>query len=193
MKGWVRLPFILLIIFAAFPLAAQVGTRDEEGSLDSLPDSIIVTPDSAFQDSASAASLKNPKHGGKSVRTAMLLSTFIPGGGQFYNESYWKGGLVAAAELTLASFAVREHLLMVDVERMWSEDVADSIRLPQIDSLRWVYRDRRNVWAFFTGLVVAFSVADAYVDANMFGFKESQSLTIGPSGQGLGLAVRYRF
>lgn len=185
MKGRVRLSLIILITALPLPATAQLESAGQERVPTSLPDPATVSADTATTGSA--------KHAGKSVRTAMLLSTFIPGGGQFYNESYWKGGLIAAAELTLASLAVREHLLMKDVERMWSEEVPDSIKRPKIDTLSWEYRDRRNIWAFFTGVVVAFSVADAYVDANMFGFKESQRLTIGPAGKGLGFAVRYRF
>ncbi|MEA3312634.1 MAG: DUF5683 domain-containing protein, partial [candidate division WOR-3 bacterium] len=141
-------------------------------------------------DSISADSAKEQ---GKSVRTAMLLSTFIPGGGQFYNESYAKGGFVAAAEITLASFTIREHLLMIGVEEMWSDDVPLSVKGPKIDSLRSLHRDRRNVYAFFTGAVVAFAVSDAYVDAHMFGFRESQRLSLVPAEEGLGLALRYRF
>jgi hypothetical protein len=193
----------LLILAFALPLAAQIdeGPRDRPERVpvmrevipDSLPpdtippepaDTVPVGPDTA------QAVPARPK---KKVATAMLLSAFIPGAGQFYNESFAKGGLIAAAEIALASFTIREHLLMIGVDEMWAEDVPDSIKGPRIDSLRNEHRDRRNVFAFFTGAVIAFAVSDAYVDAHMFGFREAQRLSLVPADQGLGLAIRYRF
>jgi len=178
---------VSLFIAIALPLAGQTDEASMPAETgESVPhDSIEVASDSISADSA--------KEQGKSVRTAMLLSTFIPGGGQFYNESYAKGGLVAAAEITLASFTIREHLLMIGVEEMWSDDVPLSVKGPKIDSLRSLHRDRRNVYAFFTGAVVAFAVSDAYVDAHMCRFREQQRLSLVPAARGIGIAVRYRF
>ncbi len=182
---------VSLFIAIALPLAGQTDEASMPAETEeSVPhDSIKVVSDSITADTVT----EDAKEQGKSVRTAMLLSAFIPGGGQLYNESFWKGGLVAAAEITLASFTIREHLLMASVEEMWSDDVPYSIKGPKIDSLRNLHRDRRNVFAFFTGAVIAFAVSDAYVDAHMFGFKESQRLSLVPAEEGLGLALRYRF
>ncbi len=121
----------------------------------------------------------------KNVSRAMLLSALIPGGGQFYNESYWKGGLVAAAEITLASFTVREQLLLGDVAEAWSGAERDSVYT--------VCRNRRNVFAFFTGAVIGYAVADAYVDAHMFGFRQAQRLSLEPAPMGLGVGLSFRF
>ncbi len=178
---------VSLFIAIALPLAGQTDEASMPvETVESVPhDSIEVESDSISADSA--------KEQGKSVRTAMLLSTFIPGAGQLYNESYAKGGLIAAAEITLACFTVREHLLMIGVDEMWAEDVPDSLKGPKIDSLRGLRRDRRNVYAFFTGAVVAFAVSDAYVDAHMFGFSQSQRLSLVPADRGIGLAVNFRF
>lgn len=185
----------LLILAVALPLAAQTEENPtdrpervpvvREAVPDSLPPDTI-TPEPvdtvpAEPDTAEAVSAR-PK---KRVGTAMLLSAFIPGGGQFYNESYAKGGLVAAAEIALASFTVREQLLMNSVDETFSGAARDSVRT--------IHRNRRNVYAFFTGVVIALAVSDAYVDAHMFGFREAQRLSLEPSERGLGLAVRYRF
>jgi hypothetical protein len=186
---------LLLILALALPLAAQTEETPQdrpervpvvrEVTPDSLPPDTI-TPEPADTvpaepDTAQAAP-RGPK---KRVGTAMLLSAFIPGGGQLYNESYWKGGIAAAAEIALASFTVREQLLMSSVEETWSGAAQDSVYT--------IHRNRRNVYAFFTGAVIVFAVSDAYVDAHMFGFKEAQRLSLEPSDQGLGLALHYRF
>lgn len=173
--------FPLLLSLVALALAQEADTlKPAADSLNVPADTAIVSPNGEMERK-------------KQVGTAMLLSTFIPGGGQFYNESYAKGGLIAAAEAALASFTVREQLLMASVEEMWAEDVPDSMKGPKIDSLRNLHRDRRNVYAFFTGAVIAFAVSDAYVDAHMFRFREQQRLSLVPADRGIGLAVRYRF
>ena len=185
----------LLILAVALPLAAQTEETPPD-RLERVPVVREVVPDSLPPDTVTPepadtvpaepdTAQRAPARPKKKVGTAMLLSAFIPGGGQFYNESYAKGGLVAAAEIALASFTIREQLLMSTVDETFSGAARDSVRT--------VHRNRRNVYAFFTGAVIAFAVSDAYVDAHMFGFREAQRLTIEPSERGLGLAVRYRF
>jgi hypothetical protein len=186
---------LLLILALVLPLAAQIertpADRPEripvvrEITQDSLPrDTIPPEPAdtlTAEPDTAQAAP-RGPK---KRVGTAMLLSALIPGGGQFYNESFWKGGLVASAEIALASFTIREQLLMNTLGQTFSGAARDSVHA--------IHRNRRNVYAFFTGAVIGLAVSDAYVDAHMFGFRDAQRLSLEPSDRGLGLAVRYKF
>lgn len=167
-----RLSFLLAFLVTTTISIAQTATSGE-----SLPDTTTVAADTAASDTLSTKPLK-------SVRTAMLLSLFLPGGGQFYNESYWKAGVIAAAEIGFAAFAARQELLLLNLDTAWTRAYPDSAR---------EYAYRRNALFFLTGVVIAYSVADAYVDANMFHFRESQRLTLEPATNGLGLALRYRF
>ena len=41
---------------------------------------------------------------------AAALSTFIPGGGQLYNQNYWKGGAIFILESSLIGLSVYHHL-----------------------------------------------------------------------------------
>lgn len=177
----------IIASLVAVPLFSQEEPRVEESDEDSLQvsrDSLEVPVDS---DTAILPSGEIDKE--KSVGTAMLLSAVLPGGGQFYNHRYHKGGWIAAAELVLGALTVREHLLMTDVEESWSGTFPDSVRADE-----WEYhRARRNMFAFFTGAAIAYAVADAYVDAHMFGFREAQRLTLVPSFRGLGLMLTCRF
>jgi TM2 domain-containing membrane protein YozV len=109
---------------------------------------------------------------------AMLLSALIPGGGQFYCHSYVKAGFYAAGELGIAGVTVYEDQVMRH---------AYDVRAPDTLSLR----NRRNNLLWWTGAVWAFTIADAYVSASMYGFKEEQRFEaeVAP----LGIGVCYRF
>lgn len=87
----------------------------------------------------------------------MFLSTLLPGGGQFYTENYLKGILIAGIEGTLTFYALKNHF---DYKRTGNFDLKNRA----INLLWWL------------ALVKIFSVADAYVSANMFKFKEQQKL-----------------
>jgi hypothetical protein len=94
----------------------------------------------------------------KSTGTAVLLSFFLPGGGQVYTGNWWKAALIAPAEITLGYFSAKEH-----------------------------NSDRRTALIWWTGAVVAFSMADAYVSAQMYGFDREMHLTVGPTRAGIAM------
>jgi len=106
--------------------------------------------------------IKNPvkKHDKyfKSSSLATLLSAAIPGGGQFYTENYWKGILIAGTEATLAYFAIKDHLSYEDTHNTR-------------------YQNRRNNLFWWLATVKVLSMADAYVSANMYKFKDQMKLT----------------
>lgn len=93
----------------------------------------------------------------KSSQKAMFLSTLLPGGGQFYTENYLKGIFIAGVEGTLTFYALKNH---IDYKRTGNFDL----------------RNRATNLLWWLALVKIFSVADAYVSANMFKFKEQQKL-----------------
>jgi len=102
--------------------------------------------------------VKKPDKYFKSSSLATLLSAAIPGGGQFYTENYWKGILIAGTEGTLAYFAIKDHLSYEDTHNTR-------------------YRDRRNNLFWWLATAKVLSMADAYVSANMYKFKEQMKLT----------------
>lgn len=95
----------------------------------------------------------------KSPTLATLLSAAIPGAGQFYTQNYWKAILIAGTEATLAYFAIQDHLNYEDTHNI-------------------NYRNRRNNLLWWLATVKVLSMADAYVSANMFKFKEQMQLSI---------------
>jgi hypothetical protein len=120
----------------------------------------------------------------KSPGTAVLLSLLLPGGGQVYTGNWWKACLIAPAEVTLGYFTVKEHIAASD---------ANARR----DSAAYVlHRDRRTTFLWWTGAVTVFSMADAWVSAQMYGFDREMKLADGRVGVmvgpgRLGLAARF--
>jgi hypothetical protein len=140
-----------------------------------LPDSVLkpAVPDST----TSVGRDSTPYRPARSPGTAVLLSFLLPGGGQAYTGNWWKAALIAPAEVTLGYFTVKEHL-------------AASEALSAGDSTGYVrHRDARTAFLWWTGAVVAFSMADAYVSAQMYGFDREMRLTIGPMRAGIAVGL----
>ncbi|MFO7649919.1 MAG: DUF5683 domain-containing protein [bacterium] len=126
-------------------------------------DGLRLTADSRAADS----SRKSPR---KSPGLAMALSLVVPGGGQVYTGHYWKAALFAPAELGLAYLALRRHSLAREA-------------LDRGDTTAYrAHRDWRTTWLFWTGTVVVFSMADAYISAKMFGFERENRFAAGAGG-----------
>jgi hypothetical protein len=104
----------------------------------------------------------------KSTGTAVLLSFLLPGGGQVYTGNWWKAALIAPAEVTLGYLSFKY---------VTEKDSASYVR----------HRDTRTALVWWTGAVVAFSMADAYVSAQMYGFDRQMRLTLGPMRAGIAM------
>ncbi len=110
----------------------------------------------------------------KSPGKAMLLSLLIPGGGQFYNEAYLKGIVLGGAETTLFYLAYRENKLShQEIEK-------EEYHLSMF-----------RKYLFWAVAVTAYSMADAWVDANMYGFDEETKLGFYFKKNGVGVFLRW--
>ncbi len=88
----------------------------------------------------------------KSPMKAVLFSTLLPGGGQFYTERFLKGTLFLLGEGTLFYLARREK----DKER-------------RSDLIWWLLACH------------VFNMADAYVSAHLYKFNENKRISKNPS------------
>lgn len=118
----------------------------------------------------------------KSTGKAVLLSFVLPGGGQVYTGNWWKAALIAPAEVTLGFFSAREHVAASRSLERYHEQ-GDSIDLT--DYVR--HRDARTAFLWWTGAVLAFSMADAYVSAQMYGFDREMRFGLGPMRAGIAM------
>lgn len=157
----------------SLPPAAGMSDSSDKSDRSDIPSATREAADTA---KAAKPSVKRIR--AVSTGAAVLLSALIPGGGQFYCQSYLKGSLYAAGELGIAGVTVYEERAML---RAFRAQQPDTLSL-------W---NRRNALLWWTGAAWAFTVADAYVTASMFGFKEEQRFEaeVAP----LGIGVCYRF
>lgn len=120
----------------------------------------------------------------RSPGLALALSLVLPGGGQVYTGNYWKAAIIAPVEVGLGYLALRQ-------DRFARRALAAG------DTVAYNFnRDWRTTWLWWTGAVVVFSMADAYISAKMFGFdRETRlggrpvALEFGPARAGLRLGL----
>ena len=135
-----------------------------------------------------------------SVKTAALLSTFIPGGGQLYNEygyrkyrskknrAWWKAPLIYGGLGTLGYFFYdnynrskllkEEYLIRQDNPGLayHHPDFADLDSIALISDFDF-YSRRRDIFAFVTIAFYGLQIVEAVVDAHFVSFDVSENLT----------------
>lgn len=114
----------------------------------------------------------------KSTGRAVLYSFLFPGGGQIYTQNYLKAAIVAPAEVVFGYLSYSEF-----------RKAREAFARQDTDAY-FFHRDRRNSFLWWTGVIVVFSMADAYVSAQMFGFDAEMRLSIGWGRVGIGLGLR---
>ncbi len=131
----------------------------------------------------------------KSPTLAMALSAVLPGAGQFYNESYWKIPIIWAA----GGWFVYEWLQLDKSYRYNLHKYAESVaELPPngIDGYRTnreFYRDERDGFAWYFGILYFLNILDAYVDASLYDFNRHASLRTLPQGRGMAVGLSVSF
>jgi hypothetical protein len=143
---------------------AEKGIRSDsaaQAGKDTVPTKRAMTKDAP----KTGTGLRTIKSG-----TAVLLSGLIPGGGQFYTGNPLKGILLGGAELALAGITVYEY--------RYSNGGQGNT-------------DLGNTFLWWTGFAWAFSMADAYVSASMYGYKEEQRLDVRAGPTTVGIAYRF--
>ncbi len=115
----------------------------------------------------------------------MLLTTIIPGGGQFYTERYVKGIIIGGAQSYLIYKEVQIQLKINELER-------EAILSTEQQALLDGKLDERREIGWWMALVWATGILDAYVDAQLYGFESE--LTIDQRGSpkvALSLKIHY--
>lgn len=136
-------------------------------------------------------SLSIPYRQTKSPTLAMALSAVVPGAGQVYNGSFWKVPIIWG----VGGWFVYEWLQLDKSYRDYLHKYQASITTqlpngnPYYLSSREFYRDERDGFAWYFGILYALNILDAYVDASLYDFNRHASLR--PLPQGKGMAVRF--
>ena len=117
----------------------------------------------------------------KSPTKAMLFS-IIPGGGQVYNEDYWKAPIMFGSAAIVLGSAMYYNGLFNDTEKLISSEIDQtSTYVVQLKRRKENYRDYRDQFYLYLGAIYVVSLLDAYTGAYLYEFDidEDTSLNFG--------------
>ncbi len=145
-------------------------------------DSVVILP----AETVSGSTIINNKitQKSKSPTTAMLLSALLPGAGQAYNESYWKIPVI----LGLSGYWGYEYIQNNNEYKKYKNLYSESLIISppsgtsRLRLLRDFYKDQRDKFAWYVGILYVVNIVDAYVDASLFEFSVSDDLSINDQG-----------
>ncbi|HRE39787.1 MAG TPA: DUF5683 domain-containing protein [Ignavibacteria bacterium] len=132
---------------------------------------IFVSNSSFSQDSLNFKNSKSPA-------TATILSAVLPGAGQFYNESYWKIGVIAGLGGYFTYEIIRSNNDVSNYSNQYNntitpENPQGDIRLK---NLRDFYVDQRDRFYIYAGILYIVQLVDAYVDAELYDFNVTDNI-----------------
>jgi len=105
----------------------------------------------------------------KQPTKAALYSLIIPGGGQFYNENYWKFSSVLAIEGYFLSRTIYHSVKTHNTYERYRESLDENEYEIYLD---YYYKLQNDYW--WLGATVVLSMIDAYVDAHLYNFQEKK-------------------
>ena len=131
----------------------------------------------------------------KSTGKAMLFSALLPGLGQIYTRSYWKLPIIWG----LGGYYIHEWTKNNDSYREFRDQYLKSINPSspqgnlQTKAFRDFYRDQRDSFAWYFGILYLANIIDAYVSASLYEFDMSDDLGIRIGGAGQAVTIRWRW
>ncbi len=130
----------------------------------------------------------------KSPTTAILFS-IIPGGGQIYNQQYWKAPLFAGAAGFFIYRVIYYHNLFSDKADEADRAGQQNPNYSRLKLQRENYRDNRDLnAAYFLGVEIL-GMIDAYVGAHLFDFNVdddvSSRIYLDPMNTAVGFSIRW--
>ncbi len=189
---------IALIVFlaAADPLSAQ--SIGKKAGPPAIPLSFLSS--TFFQNDTTTVpvtddSLSAPFIQTKSTLLAMGLSALLPGAGQIYNESYWKAPIIIGIGGWLVYEWIQNNNLYRDYRDQYQASLTQTA--PNVSGyllkVREFYRDQRDGFAWYLGLLYAINILDAYVDASLYDFPQDSKAVLHPFPQPTGMAINFKF
>jgi hypothetical protein len=117
----------------------------------------------------------------RSPMKAVLYSAILPGLGQFYNKSYWKIPIIGLVGGYFVYEIIKNNNSYIDYSDAYtnSQTPGNPNGDQRLKLLREFYRDQRDQFYLYAGLVYLINIFDAYVDAHLFDFDVSDRIQIG--------------
>lgn len=131
----------------------------------------------------------------KSPWKAVAFSAILPGAGQFYNESYWKIPIVWGIGGYFGYVYFKNNGEYNDYKEQYansqtSENPDGDLRLKE---LREFYRDQRDLFLFYFGILYFANLVDAYVDAHLADFDVSENIQMSLLSKGNLINFKVKF
>jgi len=137
-----------------------------------------------------ADTLHHPAAPGKSTGLAMLCSAMLPGAGQVYNESYWKAPLVLGLGVYFAAEFLLYNRYADDYRQLYLASLPGDPKAATYRKLREDYKNLRDANAWYFVILYVLNIVDAYVDASLYGFDVSPTLSLRGPLRDVGLSLR---
>jgi hypothetical protein len=132
----------------------------------------------------------NAYDSGKNPVKAMLLSAGIPGGGQFYNEAYYKATFVLAVEGYFIGRLIYHHNQVRRYAEKTETSVGDDFLYNESQYNRYYKRRQNDFW--WVGSILLLSAVDAFVDAHLFNYdREKQKVHMRFEDQTIGIGFSF--
>ena len=131
----------------------------------------------------------------KNPMMAVLYSALLPGLGQFYNKSYWKIPLIALIGGYFGYEIVKNNNNFLNYRDRYanSQTPENPSGNQLLKTYREFYRDQRDQFILYFGLMYLINLADAYVDAHMFDFDVSDKVRFGLTGSNKTVGLKINF
>ncbi len=175
--------FYFCLLLFILPVLTPERTVCQQDTSKISTDSLTVYPDSAAVpvESTPPPRVKEsykPFKPAKSSLLAVGLSAAIPGAGQAYDEAYWKIPIIWG----LGGYWIYEWGSLNKSYKDYREKYLNSITTTNplgngdFRDQRDFYRDERDKFAWYLGLLYFLNVVDAYVGANLYDFEVTPDL-----------------
>jgi len=105
---------------------------------------------------------------------ALFKSLLIPGWGQIGNRSYVKAGIAIGLETFMAATVIHYAKNTSDAKDAF-DNLTDSTQYYTLHDAYDKAKEKRNLYSWITGVVVFWSMFDAYVDAHLARFPKYDS------------------
>lgn len=186
-----------LPIILALTLMMNVSSAEE---INSLPDDDTMKNIGFISDSSMANSSNNDSLLYKKIERpwptgALLRSVIVPGWGQFYNRKYIKAAIYGGLE-TYFAYKARHYWRLMDTHQNNLLNSDDPIYQAQEFAYYKDRRDTRNLYLWLTGITLFISMFDAFVDAHMTGYDETDKVfevQVIPDSDMIGVSLTYNF
>lgn len=129
----------------------------------------------------------------KSPLKSVIYSALLPGLGQFYNQSYWKIPVIWGIGGYFIYEFIRNNNLYIDYRDLYENSISQSLPSgnQRYKTLREFYRDQRDQFILYFGILYLVNIFDAYVDAHLFDFNVSDNFKAGLSKNNLGFYITF--